>query len=191
MSEDNGGPTDGDEDVGEEDGAGAESETNANANANTDADAEPSLGPSSGSERADGSDDAADAGQEEEKEELSLTPGVVFGLLANRRDRFLLYLLYERGGTVALSELTTYLAVWEHETTADLLTAEMKRHTRTSLTHASLPKLADYDLITFDRDSGAITLTERGERLEPYLEFAKEQEDEDVESFLERTTRGG
>ncbi|EMA41172.1 DUF7344 domain-containing protein [Halobiforma nitratireducens] len=129
-------------------------------------------------------DPDADAG-----EDVTLTPGVVFGLLADRRDRFLLYLLYERGGTVPLSELTAQLTAWENETTSDLLTEEMKRHTRTSLVHASLPKLADYDLVTFNADTGAVTLTERGEWLEPYLEFAKEQESDDVDEFLDRSTR--
>lgn len=121
--------------------------------------------------------------------EMPLTPSLAFGLLSSKRDRFLLYLLYERGGTIPLTAITEQLGAVENETSADLLTEDMKGRIRTSLEHATLPKLVQHDLVTYDREAKAVTLSRRGEELEPYLEFAKGREQEDVRTFLRKTER--
>lgn len=124
-----------------------------------------------------------------EETEMPLTPSIAFGLLSARRDRFLLYLLYERGGTIPLTEVTEQLAALENETSTDLLMEDLKTRVRTSLEHATLPKLVEHDLVTYERESEAVTLSPRGEQLEPYLEFAKEREHEEVRTFLREAER--
>lgn len=135
-------------------------------------------------------DDRTDAwsASETSSSDISVTPSIIFGLLAEKRERLLLYLLYERGGTLPLDELTTHIAAWENETTPELLTQETKSRIKSSLHHSSIPRLVDHDLATYDADERAITLTEEGEHLEPYLEFAKEQEPDNVQQFLEQSS---
>lgn len=118
-----------------------------------------------------------------------LTPSVVFGILADKRHRFVLYLLEARGGTVALDELATEIAAWENDTRPELITKEMESRVHNRLFHAGIPKLAEYGLVTHTKDSEAVTLTQLGEQLEAYLEFAKEREQQDVDDFIERSKR--
>lgn len=124
--------------------------------------------------------DAADG------DEASLTPSVVFGILADKRERFILHLLEARGGTISVEELATRIAAWEQDTTRELLTNEMEERVRQTLHHADLPKLASYDLITYDPETGAVTPTERANQLEPYLEFVRSREREDLLAFIDQ-----
>ena len=116
-------------------------------------------------------------------------PGVVFGLFTEKRTRFLLYLLYDRGGTIPIDEVAERLASWEGDAAVDDLPTETVERIQRTLHHASLPKLADHGFLTYEHETGAVTLTDRGDRLEPYLEFAREREPEPVEAFLERNRR--
>lgn len=120
--------------------------------------------------------------------DTSLTPSICFGLLADRRDRFILYHLTERGGTVPLDTLATDVATWENKTEPELVTKEMEQRAHTRLVHASIPKLADHGIVATTPDREAVTLSDHGEQLQPYLEFAKEHEQEDVQSFLDQST---
>lgn len=119
-----------------------------------------------------------------------LSPSAIFGILADKQDRFVLYLLTERGGTIPLDELAIVVAAWENDTRSELITKEMEHRVHTRLHHSSIPKLVEYGLVTTTQDSDAVTLTERGEQLDAYLEFAKEQERQDVQQFLEQNQRG-
>lgn len=71
--------------------------------------------------------------------EVPITPSVVFGILADKRDRFILYLLEERGGTIALDELSTKVAAWENDSQPELITKEMEHRVHQRLHHASIP----------------------------------------------------
>ncbi|WP_226012521.1 DUF7344 domain-containing protein [Halomicrobium salinisoli] len=140
-----------------------------------------------GSGREDPADDER-SGQAE-RPDAPPTPSVAFGLLADKRPRFLLYVLHERGGTMTLDELAPHLAVVANDTTSERLTAETEERVRARLYHADVPKLAECGLVTYDSDSGAVTLTDAGDGLEPYLEFARERERDDVDAFLRRCRR--
>ncbi|RKD85237.1 DUF7344 domain-containing protein [Halopiger aswanensis] len=140
---------------------------------------------SSDDARTDASDDAL---SNTDEDEIPLSPSIVFGILADKQDRFVLYLLKERGGTIALDELATAVAAWENETRPELITKEMEDRMQTQLYHASIPKLAEYGLVV-TQESEAVTLTERGEQLDEYLEFAKERERRDVQQFLAQNQR--
>lgn len=125
-----------------------------------------------------------------EAADVPLTPSVVFGILADKSNRFVLYLLENRGGTVALEELATAVAAWENDTVPSLITNEMEKRVRSRLYHATVPKLSEYGIVSYDADTEAVTLTDLGEQLEPYLEFAKQRERDDVEDFLEENRPG-
>lgn len=123
-----------------------------------------------------------------ERDDVELTPSVCFDVLSDKRSRFALYLLEDRGGTIAVDELTARFADWERETT-DGVSEDIEEGIYLRLHHVTLPKLAGFGLVIYDPDSGAVTLSERCDRLQPYLEFARVQEFGDVKAFLERCRR--
>lgn len=108
-------------------------------------------------------------------------PSVAFRILADDHRRFLLYRLVERGGTVSLDELVAGLAGTDAEATPDQgLPGPLHRR----LFHNHLPRLSEHGIVDYDREAEAVSLTEVGETLEPYVELAKEREGVDVESLL-------
>lgn len=121
--------------------------------------------------------------------ERKIPPSVAFEILADSCNRFVLYLLCERGGTVALDELATKVAAWEKETDPESIDDEMDVQSHNWLRHSCIPRLADHGIVTTVDDMEAATTTESGKQLKPYLEFAKEQETRDVERYLEEERR--
>lgn len=114
-----------------------------------------------------------------------LGPSDVFELLADDRDRFVLYLLADRGGTIAIDELARMTAAWEYGKKPDEVSRETKRRVARRLHHVCLPRLADHGVVTRIDDPDAVTLSADGESLEPYLDFAMDQERRDVDCYLE------
>ncbi|ELY53984.1 ArsR/SmtB family transcription factor [Natronolimnohabitans innermongolicus] len=96
-----------------------------------------------------------------------------FQLLADEQTRYILYLLTERGGTVPISEL---------EDRFDDEQAAIRLH------HEKLPRLADYRLVDFDHEAGAVTPTRRCDELRTVLESVREF-DGDADDFVAQIQR--
>jgi len=116
----------------------------------------------------------------------ALPPGTAFRILADERRRFVLYLLVDRGGTVPVAELADLLAGRNGDDGAVRIDSGMPSRVHRRLYHNHLPRLAERDVVDYDPGAETVTLTEFGEKLEPYLEFAKERERDAVRSFLDR-----
>ena len=106
----------------------------------------------------------------------TLSPSVLFGILADTRPRYALYYLTTHDGTSGIDDLVNAIATRENDTTIELLTSEMKRRVRTNLYHAELPKLADYGFVEYDLEDETVTPTPRTEELTPYLKLARRLE---------------
>ena len=104
-------------------------------------------------------------------QETDISSSVVFGILADERERYVLYYLDAHDGQGRLEQIAEQVAAWQNRTTVELATNEMQNRVRAGLYHADLPKLADYD-----EESGNVTLTALGDQLSPYLEFSKQTE---------------
>lgn len=76
----------------------------------------------------------------------SLSPSLLFELLASRRRRRILRYLAETDGPVFLDELAVHIADHEDDQQDWTLIA-------VTLVHFHLPQLADADLVSFDRDT--------------------------------------
>lgn len=116
-------------------------------------------------------------------------PGDAFDLLADDRVRYALYLLRAFGGTTGLDELATGLAAREEGVEPGAVDDDARHRVETDLYHSEVPKLTDRGVVDFDADTAAVTLTDCGERLAPYLEFARERERADVDAFVEQCRR--
>ncbi len=123
---------------------------------------------------------------ERELDDGELTPTVAFRILANERRRFVLYLLVDRGGTVPVEELAALVGGYHAEQNPE---RGLPSPAHRRLYHNHLPRLAEHGIVDYVRDDEAVTLTDRGEQLEPYLAFAREREHEDVDAVLERSRR--
>lgn len=138
-----------------------------------------------------GGEEPADEGSgADDAEYPSLPVDLAFEVLAKRRSRYLCYVLYERSGTIAIDRAAAYIAAIEAETAVDEVPGELAHRVHTDLSHATVPKLADHDLLAHDADTDAITLTARGEGLVPYLSLAKTQEPDVVRRLPDRSGDG-
>lgn len=126
----------------------------------------------------------------EAAEDIDLSPSELFGLLADRRERYVLYYLIENDGTGTIEEIAPRLAAWENDTTVELATEEMQERVRATLHHADVPKLADYGLVEYDERSGDVAAAELTEEIEPFLELAERIEHGDFEAFVDHFREG-
>lgn len=118
-------------------------------------------------------------------EDVPFSPSVLYGILADTRERYVLYYLLENDGRGTINDLADKLAAWENGTTVELLTHEMQNRVSGSLYHADLPKLDDYGFIDFDPDTRKVTATEQLEEITPNLRYARSREPDEYERFLE------
>ncbi len=79
-----------------------------------------------------------------------------FAVLAHPRRRYLLYTLSEKPQW-SLRELATKVAAWELDIPEETVTADERNQVYVSLLHAHVPKLVDYGVVGFNRESETIT----------------------------------
>ena len=84
-------------------------------------------------------------------------PEQVYRLLAAPRRRYLLWYLSRRGSTT-VEEAAARIAAWEASARPGEVAREACEHIRISLVHAHLPRLADHDVVDYDRASGEVEL---------------------------------
>lgn len=95
-------------------------------------------------------------------------------ILANERTRYLLYLLTERGGTIRLEEITHHFDGGE---------------IATEFHHNQLPRLVDHQIINYNQEDGAVTLTPIGDELKPFIETIRAWDDDRADEFLLEATQ--
>jgi len=93
----------------------------------------------------------------------------LFSLLSNPRRRFILQHLNRVDTPVTLQDLSVETAAWENETDVGDLTSQQRKRVQVSLYQTHIPALEDAGIIEYDSDSGEITLTERADDLNVYL----------------------
>lgn len=103
-----------------------------------------------------------------------LNADAVFDLLANRRRRRALTVLGSDDRQLTVNDLTKELAVEEAGPLITDVPPETVREIFVSLRHVHVPKLADLELVEYDRDRGLVEPTDRLAALEPYLSVASD-----------------
>ena len=94
---------------------------------------------------------------------------LLFTALSNHRRRFTLYACHQADGELTLSDVAEQVAAWEYDKPVEAVTSDERKRVYTSLQQHHLTKLEDAGLIEFDGDT--ITLTEKAERIDLYLEI--------------------
>jgi hypothetical protein len=108
-----------------------------------------------------------------------------FLVLAHPRRRYLLYTLAERPQW-SLRELATKLAAWEFAIPEAAVTADERDKVYVSLMHAHVPKLADHDIVDFDREREILSKGEHADQILKSLAGFGGSTDSDQESHAGR-----
>lgn len=98
-----------------------------------------------------------------------LTNEEAFEVLKSRRRRLVVDYLLGQSDPVPLSELVAQVTAWENDVSAGAIDPDDRVAVYASLHQTHLPKLVDYGLLTYDREDRTVSLTPRGERLQPFL----------------------
>ncbi|EMA27174.1 DUF7344 domain-containing protein [Haloarcula japonica] len=124
-----------------------------------------------------GKESSADQAASQEQDDSSASLDVIFEILKNSRRREVLHFLRERGEQVSLGELAEHVAAIENETTTDALTSSERKRVYVGLYQCHLPKMDDIGVVDFNQDRGHITLTEKADDFEKYLNRSEEEEE--------------
>ncbi|KAA9396031.1 hypothetical protein Har1130_17025 [Haloarcula sp. CBA1130] len=125
-----------------------------------------------------GKESSTDQTAPQEQDESGASLDVIFEILKNSRRREVLHFLRERDEQVSLGELAEHVAAIENETTTDALTSSERKRVYVGLYQCHLPKMDDIGVIDFNQDRGHITLTEKANDFEEYLDRSEEEEGE-------------
>ncbi|KYH25239.1 hypothetical protein HAPAU_28250 [Halalkalicoccus paucihalophilus] len=71
-----------------------------------------------------------------------------------------------------MRDIAEQVAAWEHDTTVQQLTSDQRQRVYIALYQSHLPKLADFDLITYNRSRGVVERTPLADQVASYLQDA-------------------
>jgi len=96
----------------------------------------------------------------------------LFGMLANRRRRWVLQALKQQEDTTAsFGTIVETVSAWEYETDPAELSWKQRKRVYTALRQSHLPKLDDTGIINYDQHRGTVELTEEAQQIQLYLEY--------------------
>jgi hypothetical protein len=124
-----------------------------------------------------GKNSSADQVASQEQDESTASLDVIFEILKNSRRREVLRFLRERDEQVSLGGLAEHVAAIENDTTTDALTSSERKRVYVGLYQCHLPKMDDIGVVEFNQDRGHITLTEKADDFEKYLDRSEEKRD--------------
>lgn len=103
----------------------------------------------------------------------------VFGILKNKRRRYVLKYLSAAGDEITLSELAEQIAAWECDKEVAQITSQERKRVYVGLYQCHLPKMADVSAITYNKQRGNI---KRGEYFELFQHYLPRQDSTDSQA---------
>ena len=94
-----------------------------------------------------------------ESDSDEFTPDGIFDLLSNHRRRMVLYYLRRNGRSAEVNEIAAAVAAIENDTTVEELTDQQRKRVYVSLYQTHLPKMAEMNIIEYDKDGGQVVLS--------------------------------
>ncbi|MDX1744669.1 MAG: hypothetical protein R3324_01920 [Halobacteriales archaeon] len=94
----------------------------------------------------------------------------IYGLLADRRRRYALHYLMQRGEPVTLRDLAEQVAAWENRKPADQLGAQERKRVYIALYQSHMPSMDREGVVEYDADRGEIALAPAFADIDIYLE---------------------
>lgn len=109
-------------------------------------------------------------------EEVDISEDEMFEMLANRRRRYVIHFLKERGPDVDLGTLAEQVGAWEYDTAPEQLTSAERKTVYTALQQRHLPKMDRAGIVNFDKRAGVVAPTEALLDLDIYTEVVSSGE---------------
>ena len=107
--------------------------------------------------------------------ETEIPIDVVFKLLAHPQRRFVINYLLHAGTAVSVSEIVEQMAAWKVGCSADQLSDDDRKQAAISLRHTHLSKLADAEVIRYNKDCQLLEITSAVATIVPYLQLLAAQ----------------
>jgi hypothetical protein len=102
-----------------------------------------------------------------------ITADAFFDLLSNRRRRYALHCLEQRGETADLGDVARQVAAWENGKEVDAISASERKSVYTSLQQFHLPKLDEKGVVEFDQREGTVEPGPATEEFDIYMEVVE------------------
>lgn len=114
--------------------------------------------------------------QEETEEPAELEREQIFEILSNQRRRYVIHYLKQRSGEsdIPLREVVDQVAAWENNTEVGQLRTDDRKTVYTALKQTHLPRLNEFGVVDYDQQRGEVTLDERAEQVQLYMEYVPE-----------------
>ncbi|SEA10983.1 hypothetical protein SAMN04488065_1888 [Haloplanus vescus] len=103
-------------------------------------------------------------------ESAELARNDLFALLRNERRREVIRYLRDHDAPADLRDLSEYIAAVENDCDPAAVTYEQRKRVQTALYQMHLPKLADQEVVSYDRRAGEIELGPGAAACLPYLD---------------------
>lgn len=94
----------------------------------------------------------------------------LFSMLRNERRREVIHYLRNHEEPVDLRDLSEHIAAMENDCEPDEVTYKQRKRVQTALYQMHLPKLAEQEIVAYDRRAGRVELAPGAETCLPYLE---------------------
>ena len=99
-----------------------------------------------------------------------ISSDVVYGLLADKRRRYLIHHLKQVDGPVSVGDLAEQVAAWENDKAVDEITSKERKRVYISIYQSHLPTLAKEGVVEYDEDRRVVGLSPSMTDREIYLE---------------------
>ena len=94
----------------------------------------------------------------------------LYGILANRRRRYVIHALKRGEGPLEIGPLARRMAAWERDKSIEAVTSDERKSAYTALQQRHLPRMAEAGLVEFDRRAGVVRRAHRLSSLDVYAE---------------------
>jgi len=110
----------------------------------------------------------------EENDDLSKEE--IFDVLSNRRRRFVIHALKRENREMSVSDLSTYVTAWEVGVEPQDVKYDDRRHVYSTLQRTHLPKLAEKNIVIYDKEENVVNPTPQLKEVDIYTEIIGRRE---------------
>lgn len=104
-----------------------------------------------------------------ERERDTPSEATVFEILSSPRRRYVLYVLDDRKGTVALNEVAGQIAAWENGVSVEAVTSQQRKRVYVSLYQTHVPALTGVYAVDYDGETSELRNGECAAEFKRYL----------------------
>jgi len=113
---------------------------------------------------------SGETAEAEDATNASFTRDAILEMLSNQRRRFVIHALKQSDEPLSVSELAERVASWEYEKPASELDHRERKRVRNALRQFHLSKMAEYGFIDYDARRGTVSLSDRADRENFYVD---------------------